>query len=56
MSPAVVRQRSREQQYAEARQFAIPAPRLNHADWTPLADRVDPIEILEASNKDGFQS
>ncbi len=25
--------------------------RLSHAKWKPPADRVDPVEILEASNK-----
>jgi uncharacterized protein (DUF2252 family) len=51
VSPAVVRQRSREQQYAEGKAIRDACPRLNHADWKPPADRVDPIEILEASNK-----
>jgi uncharacterized protein (DUF2252 family) len=51
VSPAVVRQRSREQQYAEGKAIRDTCPRLNHADWKPPADRVDPIEILEASNK-----
>ena len=47
----MVRQRSREQQYAEGKAIRDTCPRLNHADWKPPADRVDPIEILEASNK-----
>jgi uncharacterized protein (DUF2252 family) len=51
VSPAVVPQRSREQQYAEGKAIRDTCPRLNHADWKPPADRVDIIEILEASNK-----
>jgi hypothetical protein len=51
VSLAVVRRRSREQQYAEGKAIRDTCPRLNHADWKPPADRADPIEILEASNK-----
>jgi uncharacterized protein (DUF2252 family) len=52
VSPAVVRQqRSREQQYAEGKAIRDTCPRLSHADWKPPADRADPIEMLEASNK-----
>jgi uncharacterized protein (DUF2252 family) len=47
----VVRQRSREQQYAEGKAIRDTCPRLNQADWKPPADRLNPIEILEASNK-----
>ena len=50
-SPAVVRQRSREQLYAEGKAIRDTCPRESHADWKPPADRSDPIEILEASNK-----
>ena len=50
-SPAVVRQRSREQLYTEGKAIRDTCPRLSHADWKPPADRADPIEILEASNK-----
>jgi len=37
-----------------ASRFAIPAPRVSHADWKPPADRPDPIQILEASNEGRF--
>jgi uncharacterized protein (DUF2252 family) len=50
-SPAVVGQRSREQFYTEGKAIRDSCPRTSHADWKPLADRPDPIEILEASNK-----
>ncbi len=49
--PAVVQQRSREQLYAEGKAIRDSCPRVSHADWKPAADRPDPIEILEASNK-----
>jgi len=51
-SPAVVRQRSREQQYAEGKAIRDTCPRESHADWKPPADRSDPIVILEASDKE----
>jgi uncharacterized protein (DUF2252 family) len=51
VNSAVVRQRSREQLYTEGKGIRDSCPRLNHADWKPPADRSDPIEILEASNK-----
>ena len=47
----MVRQRSREQLYAEGKAIRDTCPRESHADWKPPADRSDPIEILEASNK-----
>jgi len=47
----VARQRSREQLYKEGKALRDSCPRASHADWKPPADRVDPIEILEASNK-----
>jgi uncharacterized protein (DUF2252 family) len=50
-SSAVVRQRSREQLYTDGKAIRDSCPRLSHADWKPPADRSDPIEILEASNK-----
>src|SRR5271169_1865112 len=50
-SPVVVRQRSQEQLYAEGKAIRGTCPRLSHADWKAPADRADPIEILEASNK-----
>ena len=51
-SPAVVRQRSREQQYAEGKAIRDTCPRESHADWKPPADRSDPIVILETSDKE----
>ena len=50
--PPAVRQGSREQQYVEGKALRDPCPRASHADWKPPADRVDSIEILEASNKE----
>ena len=50
-SPTVVRQRSRDQLYKEGKALRDSCPRASHADWKPPADRVDPIEILEGSNK-----
>jgi len=51
-SSILVRQRSREQLYKEGKALRDPCPRASHADWKPPADRVDSIEILEASNKE----
>ena len=51
VSPAVVRQRSREQQYAAGKAIRDTCPRESQADWKAPADRSDPVEILEASNK-----
>jgi hypothetical protein len=50
-SPAVARQRSREQLYAQGKAIRDTCPRLNHADWKAPAHCSDPIDILEASNK-----
>jgi hypothetical protein len=50
-SLAVVPQRSRDQLYATGKATRDSCPRLSHAGWNPRADRPDPIEILEASNK-----
>jgi len=50
-SPTAVRQRSREQLYEEGKALRDSCPRVSHADWKAPADRVDPIEILQASNK-----
>src|SRR5271166_4430944 len=50
-SPTVVQQRSREQQYAEGKAIRDTCPRESHAGWKPPADRSDPIDILESSNK-----
>ncbi len=44
-------QRSREQLYTEGKTIRDTCPRLSHAGWKPAADRSDPIDILEASNK-----
>jgi uncharacterized protein (DUF2252 family) len=50
-SPPVVGYRSRDQQYAEGKALRDTCPRVSHADWKPPADRVNTIEMLEASNK-----
>ena len=50
-SPIAVHSRSREQHYAEGKKLRDSCPRPSHAEWTPPADRTNPIEILEASNK-----
>ena len=50
-SPLVVGYRSRDQQYAEGKALRDTCPRVSHADWKPPADRVNTIEMLEASNK-----
>jgi uncharacterized protein (DUF2252 family) len=42
---------AREQLYTKGKTIRDTCPRLSHADWKPPADRPDPIEILEASNK-----
>ena len=47
----MVRQRSREQLYTKGKTIRDTCPRESHAGWKPAADRSDPIEILEASNK-----
>jgi hypothetical protein len=53
-SPAVVRQRSREQLYTEGKSIRDICARVSHADWKPPADRPEPIDILEASNEGRF--
>jgi uncharacterized protein (DUF2252 family) len=50
-SLAVLPQRSRDQLYTAGQATRDSCPRLSHAGWKPRADRPDPIEILEASNK-----
>ena len=50
-SPVVARPRSREQLYMEGKAHRDSCARLSHAKWKPPADRVDPVEILEASNQ-----
>jgi hypothetical protein len=49
--PAVARPRSREQLYLEGKAHRDSCARLSHAKWKPPADRLDPVEILEASNQ-----
>ncbi|MGE8165357.1 DUF2252 domain-containing protein [Paraburkholderia sp. NPDC080076] len=44
--------RSREERLAAGRALRDRVPRNSHADWTPSAQRRDPIEILEESNLD----
>jgi hypothetical protein len=50
-SPVVARPRSREQLYMEGKTHRESCARLSYAKWKPPADRVDPVEILEASNQ-----
>jgi uncharacterized protein (DUF2252 family) len=50
-TPVVARPRSREQLYMEGKALRDSCARLSHAKWKPPADRVDPVEILEASNQ-----
>jgi hypothetical protein len=50
-SSVVVRLRSREQLYMQGKAPRDSCARLSHAKWKPPADRVDPVEILEASNQ-----
>jgi hypothetical protein len=50
-NPIVARHRSREQLYKEGKALRDSCSRASHAEWKPPADRVDPIELLEASNK-----
>jgi uncharacterized protein (DUF2252 family) len=45
------RQRSRERLYTESKSIRNSCPRASHAHWKPPANRSDPIDILEASNK-----
>src|SRR6476661_1885938 len=51
VSPVVTGYRSRDQQYAEGKAIRDTCLRASHAVWKPPTDRVDAIEILEASNK-----
>ena len=51
VSPNVIRQRSREQLSAEGKALRNSCSRRSHAHWKPPVDRLDPVEILEASNK-----
>jgi uncharacterized protein (DUF2252 family) len=44
-------QRSRKRLYTESKAIRDSCPRASHADWKPPANRSDPIDILEASNK-----
>ena len=50
-SLVVVPQRSRDQLSTAGKATRDSCPRLSHAGWKPRPDRLDPIEILEASNK-----
>jgi uncharacterized protein (DUF2252 family) len=50
-NPIVARHRSREQLYEKGKALRDSCSRASHAEWKPPADRVDPIELLEASNK-----
>jgi hypothetical protein len=44
--------RSRAERLAAGQALRESVPRSNHGDWTPSAQRRDPIEILEESNQD----
>jgi hypothetical protein len=44
--------RSRAERLAAGQALRDRVPRSSHADWTPSAQRRDPIEILEESNHD----
>ncbi|MFM0008562.1 DUF2252 family protein, partial [Paraburkholderia dipogonis] len=44
--------RSRAERLAAGQALRDRVPRGSHADWTPSAQRRDPIEILEESNQD----
>lgn len=44
--------RSRAERLAAGQALRDKVPRSSHADWTPSAQRRDPIEILEESNQD----
>ena len=50
-SSVVVRLRSRGQLYMQGKAHRDSCARLSHAKWKPPADRVDPVEILEACNQ-----
>jgi uncharacterized protein (DUF2252 family) len=43
---------SRAERLAAGKALRDSVPRASHAEWTPSAKRRDPIDILEASNKD----
>ena len=43
---------SRAERLAAGRALRDSVPRRSHADWTPSAQRRDPIDILEESNQD----
>ncbi len=47
--------RSRAERLAAGQALRDRVPRSSHADWTPSAQRRDPIEILEESNQDRLQ-
>jgi uncharacterized protein (DUF2252 family) len=47
--------RSRVERLAAGQALRDSVPRSSHADWTPSAQRRDPIEILEESNQDRLQ-
>ncbi|MFL9936649.1 DUF2252 domain-containing protein [Paraburkholderia sp. RL18-103-BIB-C] len=44
--------RSRAERLAAGQALRDRVPRSSHADWTPSAQRRDPIEVLEESNQD----
>ena len=44
--------RSRDERLAAGRLLRDTAPRTSHAGWVPAAERRDPVDILEDSNRD----
>src|SRR5690349_5961978 len=41
-----------EQEREDGRARRASVPRSSHADWSPAADRPDPVEVLSAANAD----
>src|SRR5438876_4743224 len=42
---------TRAERYAAGKALRSKAPRINHGEWAPAADRPDPISLLEESNR-----
>ena len=42
---------TRAERYAAGKALRAKAPRTSHGEWTPAADRPDPISLLEESNR-----
>ncbi|MFO0914182.1 MAG: DUF2252 domain-containing protein [Pirellulales bacterium] len=52
IGPGVKMFRSRDERIAAGKELRERVSRQSHADWTPPADRRDPIDILRESNQD----